>query len=75
MLHILTATPIGIIAGLFLYKTNILNISKPSNGLKYGLLVCSLVFIIFAMPVQEFVLGPEFARTIGSAATTEDDTL
>jgi hypothetical protein len=37
MLHILTATCIGIIAGLFLYKTNILNISKPSNGLKYGL--------------------------------------
>lgn len=37
MLHILTATSSGIIAGLFLYKTNILNISKPSNGLKYGL--------------------------------------
>ena len=32
MLHFLTATCIGIIAGLFLYKTNILNISKPSNG-------------------------------------------
>jgi NADH dehydrogenase FAD-containing subunit len=66
MLHILAATSIGIIAGLFLYKTNILNISKPSNGLKYGLLVGSLVFIIFAIPVQEFVLGPEFARTIGN---------
>lgn len=80
MLHILTATSIGIIAGLFLYKTNILNISKPSNGLKYGLLVGSLVFIIFAIPVQEFVLGPEFARTIGSntgsnTTTTEVDTL
>jgi hypothetical protein len=37
MLHITTATCIGIISGLFLYKTNILNISKPSNGLKYGL--------------------------------------
>jgi hypothetical protein len=80
MLHILTATSIGIITGLFLYKTNILNISKPSNGLKYGLLVGSLVFAIFAIPVQEFVLGPEFVRTIGSdtsrstATTTEDDT-
>ncbi len=82
LLHILTATSIGIIAGLFLYKTNILNISKPSNGLKYGLLVGSLVFIIFAIPVQEFVLGPEFARTIGDGTgrnaarttTTEDDT-
>ena len=66
MLHILVATSIGIISGLFLYKTNILNISKPSNGLKYGLFVGSLIFVIFAVPVQEFVLGPEFARTIGN---------
>ena len=67
MLHILVATSIGIISGLFLYKTNILNISKPSNGLKYGLFVGSLVFVIFAIPVQEFVLGPEFMRSIGSS--------
>jgi NADH dehydrogenase FAD-containing subunit len=70
MLHILVATTIGIISGLFLYKTNILNISKPSNGLKYGLFVGSLIFVIFAIPVQEFVLGPEFARTIGSTSVT-----
>src|SRR5215203_5241842 len=70
LLHILVATSIGIIAGLFLYKTNILNISKPSNGLKYGLFVGSLVFVIFAIPVQQFVLGPEFARTIGSSSST-----
>src|SRR5919107_143762 len=70
MLHFLTATCIGIIAGLFLYKTNILNISKPSNGLKYGLFVGSLVFVVFAIPVQEFVLGPESARTVDSSSTT-----
>src|SRR5215217_1416854 len=74
MLHVLTATCIGIIAGLFLYKTNILNISKPSNGLKYGLFAGSLVFVIFAIPVQEFVLGPEFARTIGSSSSTTTTT-
>jgi NADH dehydrogenase FAD-containing subunit len=77
MLHFLTATCIGIIAGLFLYKTNILNISKPSNGLKYGLFVGSLVFVIFAIPVQEFVLGPEFARTVdrsSSSTTTTTNT-
>ena len=74
MLHVLTATCIGIIAGLFLYKTNILNISKPSNGLKYGLFVGSLVFVIFAIPVQEFVLGPEFARTVDSNSTTTTTT-
>jgi NADH dehydrogenase FAD-containing subunit len=70
MLHILVATSIGIISGLFLYKTNILNISKPSNGLKYGLFVGTLVFVIFAIPVQEFVLGPEFERIISSASST-----
>jgi NADH dehydrogenase len=74
MLHILTATSIGIIAGLFLYKTNILNISKPSNGLKYGLFVGTLVFVIFAIPVQEFVLGPEFARTIAGSSDKEETT-
>jgi NADH dehydrogenase len=72
MLHILTATSIGIVAGLFLYKTNILNISKPSNGLKYGLFVGALVFAIFAIPVQEFVLGPEFARTISTTNNKEN---
>ena len=71
LLHIFVATSIGIIAGLFLYKTNILNISKPSNGLKYGLFVGSLVFVVFAIPVQQFVLGPEFARTIGNSSTTK----
>ena len=74
MLHILTATSIGIISGLFLYKTNILNISKPSNGLKYGLFVGSLVFAIFAIPVQEFVLGPEYARTLSSSSSTTTTT-
>ncbi|MGN6630681.1 MAG: hypothetical protein ACTHKP_00365 [Nitrososphaeraceae archaeon] len=34
LIHFLTATCVGIIAGVFLYKTNILNISKPSNGLR-----------------------------------------
>jgi NADH:quinone reductase (non-electrogenic) len=71
LLHIFVATSIGIIAGLFLYKTNILNISKPSNGLKYGLFVGALVFVVFAIPVQQFVLGPEFARTIGNSSTTK----
>jgi NADH dehydrogenase FAD-containing subunit len=75
MLHLLTAMCIGIIAGLFLYKTNILNISKPSNGLKYGLFVASLVFAIFAIPVQEFVLGPEYARTISGSDSSSKTTI
>src|SRR6185437_12028197 len=36
-IHFLTASTIGIILGIFLYKTGILEISKPLNGLFYGL--------------------------------------
>ena len=38
-IHITVGISIGIVSGVFLYKTNILNISKPSNGLRYGLFV------------------------------------
>jgi hypothetical protein len=64
LIHIVTGTSIGIISGIFLYKTNILNISKPSNGLRYGLLVGALVYLIFAIPVEQFVLNPEFGHTL-----------
>lgn len=60
LIHLLTATSIGIIAGVFLYKTNILNISKPSNGLRYGLLVGVTVYLVFAIPVEQLVLSQEF---------------
>ncbi|MFZ0329222.1 MAG: hypothetical protein WBQ25_08085 [Nitrososphaeraceae archaeon] len=66
-IHLLTATCIGIVAGLFLYKTNILNISKPSNGLRYGLLVGAIVYLVWAVPVGQFVLNPEFGRTLSSS--------
>jgi hypothetical protein len=58
-IHIIVGISIGILSGVFLYKTNILNISKPSNGLRYGLVVGILVYLIFAIPVQHFVLNPE----------------
>jgi len=41
---------------LFLYKINILNISKPSNGLRYGRLVGMAVYLVFALPVEQFDL-------------------
>ena len=59
-IHITVGISIGIVSGVFLYKTNILNISKPSNGLKYGLFVGILVYLIFSIPVSRFVLNPEF---------------
>jgi NADH dehydrogenase FAD-containing subunit len=59
MLHIITAVSIGVVTGIFLYKTNILNISKPSNGVIYGLITGIVVFAIFFIPVNQFVLPPE----------------
>ncbi|MFN2435153.1 MAG: NAD(P)/FAD-dependent oxidoreductase [Nitrososphaeraceae archaeon] len=63
-IHILTAISIGIVIGIFLYKSNILNISKISNGLLYGTISGFAVFVIFFIPVQQFILGPEIARTL-----------
>ena len=64
-IHMLTAISIGIVVGIFLYKTGILNISKLSNGILYGLLAGTSVFVIFYIPVQQLVLTPETARTMG----------
>ena len=44
----LTAISIGIVTGVFLYKTGILNISKLSNGLRYGLFAGTVVLIVFS---------------------------
>src|SRR5215207_433537 len=55
MLHIITAVSIGVVTGIFLYKSNILNISKPSNGVIYGLITGIVVFAVFFIPVNQFV--------------------
>ncbi|PWU81359.1 MAG: hypothetical protein DLM72_07415, partial [Candidatus Nitrosopolaris wilkensis] len=39
-------------------------ISKISNGLIFGLLAGSAVFIIFFVPLQQFILAPEIAHTM-----------
>src|SRR5919204_2948401 len=63
-IHMLTAISIGIVVGIFLYKTGILNISKLSNGILYGLFAGSVVFVVFFIPVYQFVLAPEIANTM-----------
>jgi NADH dehydrogenase len=50
--------------GIFLYKTGILNISKISNGIVYGLFAGSVVFVAFFLPVQYFILSPQIASTM-----------
>jgi len=72
-IHIITGISIGIISGIFLYKTNILNISKPSNGLYYGLFTGTLVYLIFAIPVEQFVLNPEFKVTLSGVTKNIGD--
>jgi len=63
-IHMLTAISIGIVVGIFLYKTGILNISKLPNGILYGLFAGSVVFVVFFIPVYQFVLAPEIAHTM-----------
>ncbi len=69
-IHLTTAISIGIAVGVFLYKTGILNISKLSNGLLYGLLAGSIVFVVFFIPVYQFILAPEITRTMGAMKVT-----
>src|SRR5215213_6812328 len=64
IIHLITAVSIGIVTGIFLYKTNILNISKPINGFICGLFVGTIIFVVWAIPLNEFVLIPENIRTI-----------
>jgi NADH:quinone reductase (non-electrogenic) len=64
MLHIVTAISIGIAVGIFLYKTGILNISKLSNGLLYGILAGCAVYAIFFIPVYQLILAPEISHTL-----------
>ncbi|HJT50218.1 MAG TPA: NAD(P)/FAD-dependent oxidoreductase [Nitrososphaeraceae archaeon] len=72
-IHIIVGISIGIVSGIFLYKTNILNISKPSNGLKYGLFVGIFVYLIFSIPVSRFVLSPEFRHTLVGSSNDNDN--
>lgn len=64
IIHLITAVSIGLVTGIFLYKTNILNISKPLNGFFYGIFAGIIIFVVWAIPINEFVLIPENIRTI-----------
>jgi NADH dehydrogenase len=70
IIHLITAVSIGIVTGIFLYKTNLLNISKPINGFIYGVFAGTIIFVVWAIPVNEFVLIPENIRTIADVDPT-----
>ncbi|MGI0001107.1 MAG: hypothetical protein ACRD6Q_07760, partial [Nitrososphaeraceae archaeon] len=63
IIHLITAVSIGLVTGIFLYKSNILNISKPLNGFFYGIFAGTIIFVVWAIPVNEFILIPENIRT------------
>jgi hypothetical protein len=63
IIHLITAASIGIVVGIFLYKTNILNISKPINGLIYGIFAGTIIFVLWAISINEFILIPENFKT------------
>ena len=63
-IHFITALFIGIVLGLFLYKTGILEINKPLNGLFYGLFTGTFVFFLWAIPVQQLILNHQTVKTI-----------
>lgn len=60
--HFGVATIIGIIIGVILYKTKMLNISKISNGLLFGILAGTIVTVVFTIPVQYFWIQPVMAE-------------
>ena len=70
IIHLITAISIGIVTGIFLYKTSILNISKPINGFIYGIFAGTIIFVVWAIPINEFVLIPENIRTIADIDPT-----
>jgi NADH:quinone reductase (non-electrogenic) len=72
-IHMVTAISIGVVIGVFLYKTGILNISKPSNGIIYGIFAGIVVFIIFFIPVYQFVIAPETINTIYKLTQNEQE--
>ena len=63
-IHTITAISIGVVIGVFLYKTGILNISKLSNGFIYGLFAGTVVLIVFFIPVYLLILHPEINRIL-----------
>ena len=64
LLHIFVATTIGIVTGVLLYKVIKFNLSKISMGLVYGIIAGVAVFVIFAIPVSQLLLGPNTAEIL-----------
>ena len=63
-LHMVVATSIGIVTGIFLHKIIKFNISQIRKGIIYGLFAGFVVFVVFAIPVSQMLLGPNRAEIL-----------
>ena len=63
-LHIAVATSIGIVTGVFLHKIIKFNISQIRKAVAYGLFAGFIVFVVFAIPVSQLLLGPNTAEVL-----------
>jgi len=64
LLHIFVATTIGIVTGIFLHKIIKFNLSKFPRGVLYGIIAGITVFVVFAIPVSQFLLNPNMEEII-----------
>ncbi len=64
LLHIFVATTIGIVTGVLLHKVFKFNLSKITTGLVYGMISGIVVFVVFAIPVSQLLLGPNTAQIL-----------
>lgn len=64
LLHVVVATIIGIITGILLHKVIKFNLSKITTGLVYGFIAGIVVFVVFAIPVSQLLLGPNTAEVL-----------
>ncbi len=58
LLHVFVATVIGLVTGLVLYKGKILNISKISNGIIFGIIAGIVAVVVFFIPVYQVLIVP-----------------
>ena len=63
-LHFGVATIIGIVTGIVLHKIIKFNISQISNGFTYGIISGAIVWVVFFLPVQQFVIAPNMVQVL-----------
>lgn len=64
LLHLAVSTIIGIVTGIFLHRVLKFDISGTGRGLVYGIVAGVVVFVVFAIPVYQLLLGPNLVQVL-----------